>query len=176
MVMKALRLPALALAVLLQLVPFCRTAALNSVLPPAGFEVVFKCLLGAAAFLGSHHAVSAATEAVIAGVSNTNPIGPVTTNATGRIAQPFSYLIIVTNPGKDHAQDFWDAKNLPPGLTINTNIGGNGWIKGVPLEPGTWQVTLSAGNLNSDIIVYKDIVIAIQGTPVISGPPIQIVL
>jgi uncharacterized repeat protein (TIGR01451 family) len=172
--MKVQNIPAFVLAIALQLAPICRLACLNQTAPTVGFAVVFRCSIGAAALLGSYHAVSAAS-AAIAGVSNTNPVGPVTTNATGKVGQPFSYRIIVTNPGKDHAQDFWNAVPLPSGLTINTNVGGNGWITGSPSSAGVYPVTLTAGNLNSPIIVTKDITISIQGTavsaPTITGPP-----
>ena len=172
--MRLLRLPALVLAIALQMAPVCRLACLNHGGPTAGYAIVYKCLLGAVALLGTYHAVSAAS-AAIAGVSSTSPIGPVTTNATGTVGQPFSYRIIVTNPGKDHSQDFWNAAPLPPGLTINTNIGGNGWITGTPTTAGSYPVTLTAGNANSVIVVHKDITIAVQGTgtspPSITGPP-----
>jgi hypothetical protein len=138
--------------------------------PPTGFAIVYKCLLGAAALLGTYHAVSAAS-AAIAGVSNTNPIGPVTTNAVGKTGQSFSYRIIVTNPGANPGQAYWNAVPLPPGLTINTNIGGNGWITGTPTAAGVYPVLLSAGNANSDIVVYMNITITIQGTGTGASPP-----
>lgn len=111
--------------------------------------------------------------AAIAGVANTNPPGPVTTNATGQVDQPFSYRIIVTNPGKDHAQDFWNAAPLPPGLTINTNVGGDGKITGTPTVAGAYPVKLTAGNVNSDQIVYKDITITIAGGAAPPGITVQ---
>ena len=171
--MKVRNVPAFVLAVALHVAPVCRMVSLNQTAPAAGFAIVFRCLIGAAAMLGSYHAVSAAS-AAIAGVANTNPLGPVTTNAVSKVGQPFSYRIVVTNPGKDHAQDFWNAAPLPLGLTINTNVGGNGWITGTPSTAGVYPVTLTAGNLNSDIIVTKPITITIQGPatpPAITGPP-----
>jgi uncharacterized repeat protein (TIGR01451 family) len=173
-IMKAFKIPALVLAAVLQLAPILRVVCVSQAAPPCSFAIVLKFLAGAAALLGTYHAVSAAS-AAIAGVSSTNPIGPVTTNAVGKVGQPFSYRIIVTNPGKDHAQDLWNAAPLPPGLTINTNLGGNGFITGTPTAGGVYPVTLTAGNANSDIVVHLDITINIQGTasspPSITGPP-----
>ncbi len=165
--MKLHKAPTLVLALGLQLVPVCRLACVTQTAAPTGFAIVFRWLVGAVALLGTYHTVSGAS-AAISGVANTNPPGPVTTNATGKVDQPFSYRIIVTNPGKDHAQDFWDAVPLPPGLTINTNVGGDGKITGIPQTAGAFPVTLTAGNVNSDKVVHKDITITITGT---ASPP-----
>ncbi len=173
--MKLQNAPALVLAIGLQLAPVGRmiststTAAIN----PAGIGIVCRWLACAAALLGAYDTVSGAS-AAIAGVANTSPPGPVTTNATGNVGQSFSYRIIVTNPGSSHAQDYWNAVPLPPGLTINTNVGGNGYITGTPTVAGVYPVTLTAGNMNSPIIVHKDITITIQGgttPPGITGQP-----
>jgi hypothetical protein len=161
--LKYLRIPPLVLAAALQLAPVCRVVCLNQAVPPAGFAIVFKFLAGAAALLGTYHAVSAAS-AAIAGVSSLNPIGPVTTNAVGTVGKAFGYRIVVTNPGKDVNQNFWNAAPLPAGLTINTNIGGNGFITGTPSVAGIYPVVLTAGNANSDIVVHMDITVTIQGT------------
>jgi hypothetical protein len=149
-------------------------ASLNQGAPPAGFAILFRCAVGAVALLGNYHAVSACS-AAITGVSATSPRGPLTTNAVGKVGQAFSYRIIVDCPGEDPDQALWDAVPLPPGLTINTNEGGNGWITGTPTEAGTFPVKLIAGNSNEDYFVYKDISIDIQPTetspPLITGPP-----
>lgn len=160
--MKLHRLPALVLALGLQVVPACRLACVTQTAAPTGFAIVFRWLAGAVALLGTYHTVSGAS-AAIAGVANTSPAGPVTLTATGQVNQAFSYRIIVTNPGKDHLQDFWNAVPLPAGLTINTNVGGDGKITGSPTAAGTFPVTLTAGNAISPIVVHKDITIVIGG-------------
>ena len=84
-----------------------------------------------------------------------------------------SYRIVVTNPGVT-AQNYYDAAPLPPGLTIDRAVGGNGYITGTPTAAGTFPVTLTAGNLNSPIIVQLAVRIAIVGSaslPSITAPP-----
>lgn len=167
--------PALVLAVALQIFPICREACVNQSAAPGGFAIVMRWLAGAAALLGSYHAVSGAS-AAISGVSNLNPIGPVTTNATGNVGQSFAYRIIVSNPGVNPQQAFYNASPLPPGLTINTNIGGPGYITGTPTAAGVYYpVTLTAGNANYSNVVTLPIIITITGSggspPLITGPP-----
>ena len=177
--MKLQNAPALVLAVGLQLAPVSRILAIAPTANPAGFAIVFRWLVCAVALLGSYHTVSGAS-AAIAGVANTSPTGPVSTNAAGTVGQSFSYRIIVTNPGQSSAQNFWNAAPLPPGMTINTNVGGNGYITGKPTAGGVYPVQLTAGNTLSTIIVHKDITITIAGNlapPVITNQPAgQIVL
>ncbi len=87
--MKLHKLPALLLAIVLQLVPVCRVASVNSTAASPGLAIVFRWLACAVTMLGSYHSVSGASTA-IAGLANTNPRGPVTTTATGKVGQPFS--------------------------------------------------------------------------------------
>jgi hypothetical protein len=165
--MKLQSAPTFVLALALQLVPIGRVVCVNQAAAPTGFAVVFKWLAAAVTLLGSYHAVSGAS-AAIAGVANLNPPGPVTLNAAGTVGSAFGYRIIVTNPGVNPQQAFWNAAPLPPGLTINTNIGANGWITGTPTTAGVYPVTLTAGNQNSAIVATKDITITIAGG---TGPP-----
>ncbi len=171
--MKLQNAPALVLAIGLQVAPVSRILAIAPAVNPAGFAVVLRWLACTVALLGTYHTVSGAS-AAIAGVANTNPNGPVGTNATGTVGQSFSYRIIVTNPGASPAQDYWNAAPLPPGLTINTNVGGNGFITGKPTLAGIYPVQLTAANANSPQIVHKDITITILGglaPPVITSQP-----
>jgi hypothetical protein len=174
--------PALVLALALQTLPLCRVACVDSAAAPTGFAIVMRWLAGAVALLGSYHAVSGASAAIagVAPYSATNGVqtGPVSLSATGAVGKAFVYRIVVTNPGSDHAQDFWNAWPLPPGLTINTNIGGNGYITGTPTVGGvTFPVTLLAGNQNCSCFVLKsNVTITISGggttsPPQITGPP-----
>ncbi len=168
------KLPALVLAIGLQLVPVARLAVVNPVTAPPGIAVVCRLLIGAAALLGGYHTVSGAS-AAIAGLANTNPRGPVTSNVTATVSTAFSYRIIVTNPGVNPSQAYYNAAPLPPGLTINTNIGGNGLITGTPTTVGVYPVTLTAGNANSPLVVYFsatiNIVPAGASPPTITTPP-----
>lgn len=172
-------IPALALAAALQILPMARVACVNSGSAPTGFAVVFRLFAGAVALLGSYHAVSGAS-AAIAGMQNLNPLGPITTNATGATGQTFAYRIVVTNPGVDPQQAYYNAYPLPPGLTINTNIGGNGYITGVPTLGGVYRVTLLAGNANYVGFVTLPATITVSGAgatapTITSGPSNQVV-
>src|SRR5947207_2237625 len=163
--------PALVLAAALQLVPMARVALVNQAIAPSGYAIVFRWAAAAVALLGSCHAVSGAS-AAIAGLANLNPPGPVTTNATGTVGQTFAYRIVVTNPGVNPGQAYYNAAPLPPGLTINTNIGGNGYIIGTPTTSGTYPVLLTAGNANYVGVVTLNVTITISGAGGTSPPQV----
>ena len=171
--MKLLRIPPLLLAIGLQLMPVTRMGCLTQTGAPGGFAIVCRWLAATAVVLGGYHTVSGAS-AAIAGLANTNPRGPVTSNVTAQVNQPFSYRIIVTNPGVNPSQAFYNAVPLPPGLTLSTNLGGSGLITGIPSTVGTYPTILAAGNANSDIIVYFSATIRITGgvdPPTITAQP-----
>jgi hypothetical protein len=170
------RLPAVVLAAVIQLSPIVRVTQLAPATAPSGFAVIMQWAAGAVAMLGAYHAVSGAS-AAISGLAPINAsgvaTGPVTTTAVGTNGQIFRYRIVVTNPGSDHSQDYWNAGPLPPGLTINTNVGGNGWITGTPTQSGTtFPVTLLAGNLNYGSITKSNFTITIVGNGTASAPQI----
>lgn len=67
---------------------------------------------------------------------------------------------------------------MPPGLTINTNIGGNGYITVIPGQvtvAGTYNVTLLAGNLNFGYITTNATITVTNLTttspPTVTTPP-----
>jgi uncharacterized repeat protein (TIGR01451 family) len=155
-VMRPLKIPMLLLAVVLNCAPICRLACPILGAPPAGFAIVFRCLAGAAALLGSYHATSGAS-ALIAGVANTNPPGPVSDTATGQVNRAFSYQIVVRNAGEDPDQAYFYANRLPAGLTIKTNVGGDGMITGTPTTEGTSLAILYAGNVIHTVQGGKDV-------------------
>jgi hypothetical protein len=172
--------PALFLAAVLQIIPLCRVACVNQAVAPTGFAIVMRWAAGAVALLGSYHAVSGASAAV-PGVIPINPVtqfqtGPVTLNAVGTNGQTIAYRIYVTNPGINPQQAYYNAIGLPPGLTLNTNLGGNGDILGTPTAPGVYfPVTVIAGNANYVGTVSTNITITITSTgaspPAITTPP-----
>jgi hypothetical protein len=172
------KVPALALAAALQILPIARVACVNQAAAPSGFAIVFRWCAGAVALLGSYHAVSGAS-AAIAGMQNLSPVGPLTTNAAGTVGKLFVYRIVVTNPGQNPDQAYYNAYPLPPGLTINTNLAANGGtnlITGVPTTAGVYPVTLVAGNANYVGVVTLGATITISGSggttpPQITGPP-----
>jgi hypothetical protein len=166
--------PALVLAAALQLVPMARVVLVNQAVAPSGYAIVFRWAAAAVALLGSYHAVSGAS-AAIAGLANLNPPGPITTNATGTAGQTFAYRIVVTNPGVNPGQAYYNAYPLPAGLTINTNIGGNGYITGTPTKGGVYYpVTLVAGNANYVGVVTLDVMITISGSGGTSPPQVTV--
>lgn len=180
------KLPALILATALQVLPLCRVACVNQAVAPSGFAIVMRWLAGAAALLGSYHAVSGASAAIV-GVASWSKItngvqtGPVTTSVSGTAGQPLLYKIVITTPATTGAQfDYYNYDKLPPGLTINTNVGGadglgDGFISGTPTQGGTYPVTLLAGNTLWPQTVTKAITITVAGggatPPSITGPP-----
>ena len=150
--MKLQKLPSLALALALQLMPICRVAYVSPALAQTGFAVVFRCAAAIGAVLGTVHAVSGAS-AVISGVVKYpfSPLNPITNNAVGTAGMAFNYRIIVTGGLNDTNADYFNASPLPPGLTINTNVGANaggtGFITGTGTVAGVYfPVTIYAGN------------------------------
>lgn len=172
------KIPALALAAALQVLPIARVACVNQAAAPSGFAIIFRWCAGAVALLGSYHAVSGAS-AAIAGMQNLSPVGPLTANATGTAGKFFIYRIVVTNPGVNPDQAYYNAYPLPAGLTINTNLavnGGTNLIVGTPTAAGVYPVTLVAGNANYVGTVTFAATITISGgggtsPPQITGPP-----
>ena len=181
------KLPALLLAAALQVLPLCRVACVNqAVAAPTGFAVVMRWLAGAVALLGSYHAVSGASASIVgvaswSRITNGVQTGPVTASATGAAGQPFLYKIIISTPATSGAEhDYYNYDKLPPGLTINTNVGGadglgDGFISGTPTQGGAYAVTLIAGNTLWPQTVTKAITVTISGggatPPNITGPP-----
>jgi hypothetical protein len=152
--MKLNRIPSLVLAVLLQTVPICRTFLINPATAQTGFAILFRWIAGAGTLLGAMDAVSGAS-ATITGLkpyAGTTVIGPTSlTPSVPAGATNITLRMIVANPGTDHLQDYWNCTPLPPGLTINTNYGGSGYITNVPGQmtvAGVYPVTLLAGNQN----------------------------
>jgi hypothetical protein len=107
-------------------------------------------LAGAVALLGSYEAVSGASAGIsgLVKYSGSTPVGTPTFDLAEPMGQPFRYRITVSNPGSDFDKNYFNCIPLPPGLTINTNVGAAGYISGMPSETGTFVVTLVAGNLN----------------------------
>lgn len=172
--LKFTQLPPVLLAALLQLAPMCRSVFLNPSGIQTGFAVVFRWIAGAGIAMGTLDAVSGAS-ATITGLKpyqGTTVIGP--TSLTPTIpggANNITMRIIVANPGSDVAQDYWNCTPLPPGLTINTNIGGNGYITTIPGQvtvAGVYNVKLLAGNLNFGYITTNATITVSGGT---SGSP-----
>ena len=124
------KIPALVLATALQVLPLCRVACVNQAVAPTGFAIVMPWLAGTVALLGSYHAVSGASAAIV-GVASwtkiTNGVqaGPVVSSIAATAGTPLLYKIVITTPATTGAQfDYYNYDTLPPGLTINTNVGG----------------------------------------------------
>jgi hypothetical protein len=175
------RVPPLLLALLLHVVPVCRTFILNPAAAQTGFAVIFRWVAGAGALLGAVDAVSGASAAIsglkpYVGTTQVGPtsLGPSIPAGAGNI----TLRIIVSNPGTNSNQAYWDCYPLPPGLTINTNYGASGYITNVPGQvtvEGVYPVTVLAGNQNFGYITTNaTITVTNSGAgsaPSITGQP-----
>jgi hypothetical protein len=144
------KIASLFLAAVLQVLPICRVAVVSQAAAPSTWALVMTWVAGAIALLGSYDAVSGASAGVSGLVKyvGSTPVGTPTFDVAEPMGQAFRYRITVSNPGTDFEKNYFNCIPLPPGLTINTNPGGAGYISGTPLAAGTYAVTLVAGNLN----------------------------
>jgi hypothetical protein len=131
---------------------------------------------GAVALLGSHDAVSGASAGVsgLVKYSGSTPVGTPTFEVVEPMGQTFRYRIVVSNPGTDFDKNYFNCIPLPPGLTINTNLGGSGYISGTPMAVGIYVVTLVAGNLNFPTPATAQATITIylpNAPPIITSQP-----
>jgi hypothetical protein len=182
--MKHNKIPSLALAVVLQVLPVCRVACVNPAVATPTFAIVARCAAAIAALLGAVDAVSGASVPVyVAGVQSLLPSLPgVKTNVTGRVGSPMVLRIILGGSvGQQPQLDYYNATPLPPGLIINTNVNTNSvglestnyYIYGTPLVAGVWYpVTVSAGNLLYPTVASTNILITITNTSGGSPPAI----
>jgi len=182
--MKHNKIPSLALAVVLQVLPVCRVAFVNPSVATPTFAIVARCAAAIASLLGAVDAVSGASVPVyVAGVQSLLPSLPgVKTNITGRVGSPMVLRIILGGSvGQQPQLDYYNATPLPPGLTINTNVNTNSvgleatnyYIYGTPLVAGVWYpVTVSAGNLLYPTVSSTNILITITNASGGSPPSI----
>ncbi|MBL9137872.1 MAG: immunoglobulin domain-containing protein [Verrucomicrobiales bacterium] len=124
------RLPSLALAAILQILPITRAAlpvmhSANQVL-----AIVFRWAAGIAAAMGGVQAVSGASTTINSAKT-----------ANGTNGVPFSFRV-TTAP--DQA-GYWTATGLPPGLSLSGTSGKPLWrIQGTPTAEGVYRVNLTA--------------------------------
>jgi uncharacterized repeat protein (TIGR01451 family) len=144
------KIASLFLAAVLQVLPICRVAVVSQATAPSAWVLVMTWVAGAVALLGSYDAVSGASAGVsgLVKYSGSTPVGTPTFDVAEPMGQAFRYRITVSNPGTDFAKNYFNCIPLPPGLTINTNLGGSGYISGTPKAAGAYAVTLVAGNLD----------------------------
>lgn len=171
-----MRTAPLFLAALLQVGPLCRAAMRGRAGTSHRAAIFFAWLAGSIILLGKPDAVSGASAAVTGAVKyvGTTPVGSPTNYMFEPVSQIFKYRITVSNPGVDIAKNYFNCFPLPPGLTINTNLGAAGYITGTPTAVGTYAVTLLAGNANyptpstlpATIVIYPP-----NAPPVITNQP-----
>lgn len=146
------RLPQLVLIVFLQVMPICKVlSSAHSALPASPAAIILRWAAVIASMAGAYHTVSAASAAIVGltKYNNNTPVGGPTNNAVALEGGSFRFRITVSNAGSDHAKDYFNCVPIPPGLTINTNLGGTGFITNAPnasLVPGIYPVVLYAGN------------------------------
>ena len=185
------KIPALILATALQILPMCRVACVNQAVAPTGFAIVLRWTAGALALLGSYHAVSGASATIpgvytVTAITNGTQTGPVTTTPTGTNGQRLIYKAYVANSGTTPAGDVWSYDALPPGLTMNTNVGGAdgngaGIITGTPTQAGVYKTAIKAWNITTGPGLFATNLLTwtIYGggagstPPNITGPPVS---
>ena len=146
--MKRTRTASLWLAAILPWLPLLRSGAPLAIASAAPWAIVLRWVAAAVAVSGSCHAQSAPS-ATISGLTqyvDSRPAGNPTNVAYGRIGVPFTWRVTVKDAGVNPETAFYDCRQLPPGLTIDTNINTGGMITGTPTMSGTFPVTLVAGN------------------------------
>lgn len=126
-VMRLLRIPPLALSLLLQVMPLLRFASTEAALALPPVMAVLRLIAGATAVAGSYHAVSGATAPTFQ--SSLNQVGAVGINLTYRIRL------------SGGTPESFRAEPLPPGVELtlvkdrNNRVTG-AELKGLPTEPG----------------------------------------
>lgn len=122
------RVPALLLALVLQVAPVARVAQTLQAGAPGAFAIILRLAAAASAVLGGVDAVSGASTTITSA-----------TTATGTNGVAFSYRITT---GPQTANTF-SATPLPTGLTCSATTGR---ITGTPTQSGTWTVLLTASD------------------------------
>ncbi len=156
--MKNSRIPSIALALVLQVLPVTRVFMAASPVAGSSFAIVSTWVAGLAALLGSYNAVSGASTTITS---------VKTATATNGVA--FAYRI-TTGPD---AATWFAASNLPAGLTISTTVGR---ITGIPTTEGVFVVLLTASdNQRPDRTVTANLTLTVKppggGLPAITGQP-----
>ncbi len=129
----ALRIPALALAAVLQCLPIVRVALPATQTATNFVTIMFRWGAVAAATLGGVHAVSGASTVI------TTPLNQTVTNG---VPLGTTQIRLITAPDQAH---YWQATGLPPGLTLFGTSGTTSWsIRGTPTATGTYNVGLTA--------------------------------
>lgn len=170
-----MKVTSLILAALLQVMPVCRAVIVSQAAASSAWAWVMTWA-GVTALLGGYDVVSGASVGIsgLTKYSGTTPVGTPTFDVLEPMGQSFRYRIAVSNPGSDFDKNYFNCTPLPPGLSIHTNIGAAGYITGVPLEAGTFVVTLLAGNLNHPTPVTAEATITIylpNAPPVFTTQP-----
>ncbi len=130
---------------------------------------------------GQAHAQSGASASIsgLVPYSGNIALSDPTNLVNGRVGTVFKARITVINSGTDHQFDIFDCKPVPPGLTIDTNVGAKGYLLGVPTLAGTFPVTIFAGNVNVNgglVSLPVTLVIDPNGSPpvIVMAPEAQL--
>ena len=128
-----LRVPSLALAAALQVMPIVRTALPAAQTAGNVIAIIFRWAAGAAAALGGLQAVSGASTTITS---------PLNVNATN--GQPFS-LRLTTAPDAAH---YWSASGLPSGLSLIGTNGSTAWRISPPRESNSCRADLARNRMS----------------------------
>ena len=132
--MKSTRLLSLVLAGVLQLMPMLRMALPAQFFSTSTWAIVLKLGAGTVAFLGSHHAVSAATATTLIPAAGTYTL-------TAGIATNLNLSYFITG---NHVPQSWSSSPSPvcPGMFVNS-ITGPTTVSGVPTTVGSFSSTIT---------------------------------
>lgn len=171
-----MRIASIIVAAFLQLMPVCRVALVSQAAAPPAWAWIMTWAAAVATLMGGYDSVSGASVGIsgLTKYSGTTPVGTPTFDVLEPMGQSFRYRISVSNPGSDFEKNYFNCTPLPAGLSINTNVGAAGYITGIPLESGTFTVTLLAGNLNHPTPVTAEATITIylpNAPPVFTSQP-----
>lgn len=166
--LKSARILSLVCALALQVLPLARVIVTSQLPANSPYQMVFRIVLGAVALLGSHHAVSGASNTVI-----TSP-----TSVTGTVGRAFSYRILLSGTYASHSPAYFrstvngvaqpgQALNVPaPGL-VAANPNTSSFITGTPTRAGVYSnyVWASSSSIFKEQFTSNRLTITILDVP-----------
>ena len=167
--MKTIRLPSLALSILLHALPLVRSAASAEILATASpIVALLRWMGGAAMAVGAFHGVSGGSIAV------TNPAES-RVRATNGVDVAFRVSLTYTSGSTVLSPALYEASNLPPGFKQPTKSGSIWRITGKPLASGTFANVMVTGYQNANKVGNKATVpltiIVVDEAPAITAQP-----
>ncbi|MFZ9854244.1 MAG: immunoglobulin domain-containing protein [Limisphaerales bacterium] len=169
--MKTIRLPSLALSILLHALPLVRSAASAEILATASpIVALLRWIGGASMAAGAFHGVSGSSIAV------TNPAES-RVRATNGVDVAFRVSLTYTSGSTVLSPALYEASNLPPGFNQPTKSGSIWRITGKPTTSGTFANVMLTGYQNANKSGNKATVpltiTVVDETPTITAQPVD---